>query len=64
MTERFTRAHFSVRQLYCERWERKLQTFHDVADVAFQDRLILLSTYKCCACQCGEKLKGHLVKSK
>ena len=34
-------------QLCCERWERKLQTFHDVADIAFKNRFILPTTYKC-----------------
>ena len=45
MTERFTWAQLSVCQLHCERWERKLKTFHDVADVAFQNSFILLTTF-------------------
>ena len=46
MTERFTRVQLCVCQIYCEQWERKLQTFHDVADVAFQNRFIFLTTCK------------------
>ena len=51
-------------QLCCERWERKLQTFHDVADIAFKNRFILPTTYKCLPQSVWRKLKGHFVKWK